>query len=410
MKKTRQFLLIILLTIVLFPAEIPAGVRILPLLNMDISGGNSFFEGEASSFAGNLHMDFVPVIRFNQRTSLLPKYTGIYTGTSVAMDIEDEDYLYQQSQDHSGSLKLIHKLSDRLKLKLSGGYITELLRETKDESWGEGLYDYDSTYGELEFEERFQTSLPFIIKAGYRYYTMRFPNYESLASEEDMELIGKNIFDTDNSSFFLKSDIFLPLDVHNRWEYSYNRSKYLDQKLVTDAGDYSEEKRLNQTHKLKCTLYYTLPESNSWRARRAGHKTYLRLFLSWKQRISNQNHFNTDVLTFISDYYSYTKLGIGPSVTVKFVPSNIKFYLGYEYSRKQYKERPVQDEDGYYEDDKFFSDTSIISLGIYYPLTKSLTLNLSGNYSDVRSNTEYEAYYSYNYSSANYLLGVSYEY
>lgn len=390
-------------------SDISAEIRVLPLVNADLSGGNSFFNGKSSSFGGNLSLDLVPVIRFSDKLSVLPRYSGKYTGSFVAMEIQDEGYLYQQIQDNIGSMKFIYKISDEIKFKTAGGYIKELLRETKDEQWGDGLYDYDSIYGETEIEKRFANSdLPFLIGAGYRFYTMRFPNYESLASKTTSytELIGEDVLDTDNNKIFVNSDIYLTRDMLSIWGYSYVQSKYLDQKIVTQTGGYSTEKRTDQIHTVKCNINYAVPESES----KKRYRKYLGMNLEYKLRLSNQNHFDTDAVQFIENYYSYYQLKCGPSITFKFIPSDLYLSFGYELSYKKYTDRPIQDTDGYYGEDKLSSSASSITLLVSYPLKPYLKTYLSGGYKKTSSDMEYETLYRYNYNSANYLIGISYEY
>src|SRR6185503_9073135 len=97
-------------------------------------------------------------------------------------------------------LKEVYSPRDSFKIKATGGVRAEFLRETKDETWGNGLFDYRKYTGGLE------TEFDFSKKAGtrfaYDYYMLTFPNYQSLESSQDptlsRELVGKDILNSGN--------------------------------------------------------------------------------------------------------------------------------------------------------------------------------------------------------------------
>src|SRR5579871_471916 len=124
-------------------------------------------------------------MKFNDQWSLVPFYIGSYNGTKQVTDLIGGGTLFQESQDHTGSLKLIRSFDNGLKLKAIGSYGAQFLRETTDESWGNGLYDNRRTSGGAEAEWSWAKDQS--VRLAYDYYAIRFPNYTSLESQGDAE-------------------------------------------------------------------------------------------------------------------------------------------------------------------------------------------------------------------------------
>ena len=92
----------------------------------------------------------------------------------------------QQTQEHSGNLKGFFA-EQVLAVQGRGGYKWTLLKETKDESWGKGLFD--SLKPSVNFEvERFVGLMGYAaedasVRLGYDIYWLDFKNFSSLESQ-----------------------------------------------------------------------------------------------------------------------------------------------------------------------------------------------------------------------------------
>src|SRR3989339_570266 len=89
--------------------------------NIYSAGGNSYYEGNASSFGGNLGLEITPAIVFNEKRALLPYYSGDYQGIKSFVRLPEGGSLYQQTQDHLFSLKMLYKKSEYFKFKTKIG-------------------------------------------------------------------------------------------------------------------------------------------------------------------------------------------------------------------------------------------------------------------------------------------------
>lgn len=388
-----------------------AEINFLPVFNFDLSGGESYFENEHSSFGGNLNVDFIPAIRLSKKTSLLPRYSFIYQGVKAAYELEDRDFLYQQSQDHLVSLRLIHKFTPKFKIKTEYAFKKEIARETKDENWGDGLYDYKNKYGSLELEKMFNgRRIPWTIRAGVGSYSVFFPNYKSLASKFGQELCGEQVFNTHDTEVFVSGEVFFNDRIYMNWGLNSLESRYNDQKIVTLSGEYINETRTDQIGSLSYGISYTPDHIYQTWGQAAEFRSRAQLNIKVKNRISNQNHYDTENLIYIAKYYDYQQVKITPSIRFQFLPSNNELNFTYGYSNKEYPERIAQSNDGNYSKEKILSQGNLYNITFLYILSKGLSLSVSGSFQRITSNMKYEKLYKYNYNTANYLVGISYEY
>ena len=81
MLKLRNILLLSSFFIIAYYLPLTAELKITPVANISLLGGQYFLEGETDSFTGNANIFFSPVINFSEKTALLPIYQGIYSGT-----------------------------------------------------------------------------------------------------------------------------------------------------------------------------------------------------------------------------------------------------------------------------------------------------------------------------------------
>ncbi len=89
-----------------------AKVELVPLVNLRLLGGQYFFGDDPEGLGGNFNLDITPAVKFSKDTVLIPSYYGSYRGTKDVTELVGGGTLYQQSQDHTLSLKLIQKLNE----------------------------------------------------------------------------------------------------------------------------------------------------------------------------------------------------------------------------------------------------------------------------------------------------------
>ncbi|MHB9156283.1 MAG: hypothetical protein ACYC5N_11465 [Endomicrobiales bacterium] len=379
-----------------------AEVQIVPLLTGQLSLGRSSI-GSDEPTGGNAVFDLSPVVRFNERTSLLPRIGVNYNGLMTETQITDYGTLYQQYVDSVASMKLIHELSPgSLKVRAEGGYKKELARETRDEEWSKGLYDFDNTFASVGLEKRTGRGS---VGIGYRYSSFVFPNYTTLASQEGQSFMGVHTFDNTVSRLFFTSRFSFSRSPRGKMVLDLGANldavNYPDQKVVDASGAYLADKRRDTvTSVTPAVAVYSFREKRD---------SSLGLAFGYTAKSSNQNYLDVDTPWFTPRYFDYREFTVQPYVTVKFHPADWRLYLGYALGRKDYTDRLAQDGNGAYTGEKASVNTGTLNLGVAYPLGERLELNFTLSSSANSSNYKYEKFYRYNFTAANVLLGLSYE-
>src|SRR6185312_5302999 len=100
----RKAVLMIAVVVVGMPLSGQA-VEIKPVIDAQILGGQNFYNGADSSFGGVTSLTAAPYMQFNDKWSLVPLYAGNYRGTKQVTDLVGGGTLFEQSQDHTFSVK-----------------------------------------------------------------------------------------------------------------------------------------------------------------------------------------------------------------------------------------------------------------------------------------------------------------
>jgi len=370
--------------------------EIISVGEVSLTGGSSMYEGSSSQSGGNFNLAFVPAVKFNEKVSLLPGYYATYRGSKSVYELIGGGTLYQDMMSHNITLRLINKISPHTKFKVRAGYLLNYFRETKDEDWGEGLFDYSKLTGGIEIEKKTAFFEKFILSLDILKVT--FPEYASLASEQ----YGKEVYPGENILDF--SGIMLYARILKRlgeksilsMNATFTMKDFPEQNIILKDASFSLDKRKDRTTYINTVFSKSLSSIFS-----------LGISASGIINRSNQNHYDAAEYKFVERFYDYNSYSCGPVFSVG---KKIRFDINYQYGIKNYKGRLAQDKDGNYTDDKVKNTSNYASLTITYPVRKNLKLKISGNYYSQSSNQDYEAVYEYNYNTSSFEAGVVYEF
>ncbi len=390
----------------LFAGNLRAATFI-PVLNGDFALGQWYFDGEESSLNGNMFLNVAPAVRFSNKFAVVPNITTNYRGTRSAEELAGGNTLFQDTWENGINVKAVHNLGARWKLRENMGYRIKWFRETTDESYGNGLYDYNIANVGLELQRNFKTGY---VALGYDFSFLQFPNYESLESSQSSDLsreyAGSNVLDADVHLVNLRAGAPFFWGIKNGIQIYYSPRMYDSQTVVLNSGLLSSEKRQDDYIGTTVSMersYKTSPKSN----------LSPMIFFSHAELDSNQNHYDAGQTYFASDFYSYKQNQIGAQLSFSLArtPAGPQvFSVGYSYSKRDYANRVTQNLDATYTSDKLYVKETNVSLGYSYPLARSLRLSINATFGRSRSNNDYEASYAYNFSNSNYLFGFHYEY
>lgn len=380
------------------------------LLQASLLGGQHFFEGENSSLAGNFNIFYSPTYTLSEKWTLVGIYQGTYRGTKEVADLAGGGTLFRELANSRVGVRAIRKLSDKWSIKGMGGGKTELLKETKDETWMKGLFDYRKADAGLEVERRIEKGSA--VRLNYSYFGLWFPNYESLESKTNLgrELAGKDTLDSSNHLATLEWE--MPVNGLGSNPTIINLSgsnllrHYPDQRTLLASGNYSTTKREDKTIYAGLNIKRPFALGANW-----GAVPFVGT--DWAQSDSNQSHQDANLAKFLPNYYDYSELR--PSAGASFIwgndPKTAKiFSFSSWYANRQYDQRLAQDVNGSYLTEKVWLKSLGVSLSASWPVgTQGTSLRALVSTVSQDSNMKYEAVYRYNFSSANYLLGFSWE-
>lgn len=397
--------LVLLLALAAVPA-VSWGSEFSAFLDAEFLGGQFFYQDTASAFGGTAALTFGPAWKMSDRSTLFASYGGSYKGFKDVHDLVGGGQLFQESMDHRLSLKWARQVSETWTFKPRLSYTKELFKETRDEKWTKGLYDYDR-YGAGLAAERNGTlaGIPSRFSAGYNAFWTRYPNYKSLSSLFGNELAavgpGSRTLDTISHDLAFES----ALGLSPRWDawlgYTVSLRNFTDQRLANSAGSYDSTLRNDFDHQLNLGSAYR-PD---WVF--GGFRPSVSLDYRLELFQSNQNHLDTNQNQFLPGYYDFLDNTVTLSGEVS-ARTKSKATLSYSYSNRAYQERLAQDGNGLYLGETLTQSTHLISLSLTYPIYRSLSARASGNWKRVMANTTYEKAYRYTFSSMNYFVGIGY--
>lgn len=383
-----------------------AEVKIIPVVDFQLLSGQCFYNGKPSNLSSNLSFNITPAIKFSDKLSIIPGITTSYKATKQTEDLAGGGTLFQDVLDNTVSARFLYKPLECFKTKLLSSYKLQNRRETEDEKFGRGLFDYNKFSNGFEIEYLFLKN--YFVRLGADYYTLRLPNYKSLESQQkadlSRELAGDNVLNTKNLApnfgFSAKPILDIKLDIN----YIYTNRNYTAQMIVLKTGLLSNDKRKDTIHIGSLSLLAPVLKQEKCKIIIA----YDNIFT---MNDSNQNHYAARKTQFIENYYDYTSNYYGPVVTFLLGTKPYAITLSYGFEKKQYKNRPVQDKNGTYDfTRKIRSETQTGTISFIYPISTNFKLKISTTYLSTQSNMQYEELFKYGYNFANYLLGFRYEY
>lgn len=390
-----------------------------PVISGSLSGGQYFFQGQRGSLGGNAALNAAGLAKLGERWSVMPMYAGSYRGTKGVDAGVGSGTLFQQQMDHTASVTGIRKIEDTTwRLKPSAGYKREFLKETRNETWGKGLFDYEKISLGLEAENMYKE--PFTWRAALDVYRVRFPNYESLESNSGVdpfgnplgrELASKHVLDTYNWQATVSGSRPWPYDDPSlvlTGSYSVLYKDFLDQRIVANTGQFERSGRKDLFQSAGGSVGRPIP----MRVFGDEGRLDLNFGLNLSYNRSNQNTFDATFAQFVPDSYSYWTVGGGPGATLSWGDKKAPVWTSasLRWSRQTYLGRLAQDEVGVYGAAKQHHDRYTFTLAYGYPIAPKFTMTFRTNILWASSNHKYQRNYSYAYRAMNYLIGVAYEY
>jgi hypothetical protein len=383
---------IIVIFLITISISVYSDTKFIPIIDADLRVGYSSVSDSNGSASGIGSLFLMPAFKFGDFDYLLPIYNFNFSASEFVIE---EETLFLRRMNNLLSIGYKHKFGSEFETKLSADGRYNFNVETKDESFGKGLYDLYDIGCSLSFSYNlFLDEKPFPINFGAKYYQRKYPNYKSL----DSSVVGKEE----------KPKDFNAVNISSSWKYkfsgiysdlSYNLliKDYLDSYSRTDQGLISDTKRKDIAHYIDLSL--ETPLSDTIIGKLDSNLTYY---------TSNVDLYDTNRLIPLPDYYTYLSFIIKPYAI--FTIGDLNLGIFYSILLRNYKDRKARESDGSYLVDNQKDMENTIGLNLKYPITKQLNAVGGISYLVSDSNMKYQEYIKYNYRILNVSVGVSYSY
>ncbi|MDE2237813.1 MAG: hypothetical protein KGK30_07980, partial [Elusimicrobia bacterium] len=301
----------------------------------------------------------------------------------------------------------------RWRIKPGASFKYEMLQQTADEALGNGLYDYMMYSAGVDFEYVVQE--PFGLRFGLDYSGVHFPNYTSLESQAATqfqgqslarELVGDHVLDTQNVLLTVSADGPLPDRLILEGTGSFLYQRYPNQHVVAPSGDLSQPLREDLITSLAGSL-------KAPRRLDDGLRLLGALDAAVSYDSSNQNSFDATQIHYLPYYYNFGELRVGPSVKIMAGPEDkaVVLSMGFTYWYRRYPYRPTQDPSSgvYNPGSPTHTHDWMFSSSLSYPMAPHFGMLLAFQFGRAESNQTFQQFYRYDYDTANYLIGFSYD-
>ena len=384
------------------PVTAASAVELIPGAKVSVMGGQFFFQGESTSFNGNADWSFTPGLKLTERDLLIPIVSGQYRRTREVQELIGGGFLTQETRDNTLGLRWIRLMNPEWNVKTTVSYKNEMLTESVSEKLGAGLFDYHKAAASLEFE-RIGEGTVRSVRQSLGAYAVRFYHYRALSAETSELGAEVNAGDRvlDFSAYEYSAAVDLVPNEKTLVSLSVMASlrPYRDQKVVTVSGTYLGRNRFDAYMAGAASARRALPE---WGALESS----LGLNAAYSRLESDQHNYDAQNTRFNPGYYDYGEISAGPFIAARW-RRRAGATLSYDWSRRAYDHRPLQDAAGTYGDRAIRLDTHTLSLSASWALGRGFSLIGQGTYRRSTSNMLYESSYRYNYWTANYYAGVS---
>lgn len=350
--------------------------------------------------------------KVNEQDRLIALYNGSFRKDNIFIRQDEGSQSSNQLLSHNLSAAYQKYFGETFVFKPVFFYDTVFVKETADESLGDGLYDYEDLGGGFENTHLFaggDGQLNRKLTYGFSVFQREYPNYqtlEALSSRQPLEDKEKDFIGYKTDASWRAPWWF---ETTGRLSGTALVKDYTD-KLTVDANGIREsDNRLDFYYEFEGTVLKPVTETLN-----AGFAS------AWKHNLSNLDFYdtrNTLALTddrFFENYYDYFAYELRPFITVegpKFVaeakPSSLQ--VSYTFEKTFYPGRTAQDISGVLLGEDQEDRNGKTSVQLTVPLSRQWSWILAASHEKQVSNQKFERTFLYSYESWSVLSGVSFE-
>jgi len=372
-------------------SQVFSGIEFVPYYNYQFIEGISMSPEGKYGFLVNLSNDIGTIIKPFEKHSFIGFYSIKYQGPGLKKQ-EGREFS-ERYLDHLFVARHHWDLGGGIKLKNQLDIMMEARRSGANETWSNGLYNFNRYGGSSYLNKKFG-DIDF--DGFFKYHFMTFPNYTDLLDElqegaDPSASEGKqnsHIFEIGGQGSRGKNTVSISMI-----EQIYTQQKVVVEQVQEDGTYYSDKKQNDISFTLSGKRKEILSERSV---------VYPEVSFLYKNSNQNYQHFETVTDTvavhYIENYYDYYDVALSVPVTLA-LSEKWSFIFSPEISYKAYLNREPRDESGNFLEGKKQSRVlGIYTAGFKNQIGESSSSMLFFTYQNQSSNMEYERYISYNYS------------
>lgn len=340
-------------------------------------------------------------------------YSGTFNRTSQVVNQEEGGRRTETTQSHSLTTALKFNPNEDWSIRPLFFSDWVFVNETNDESFGEGLYDYQDVGGGVELTKNSLATTTQLDqwRFGFRYFDRQYPNYRSLIGQFDP----RSQVQEDREKDFAGYKLNLGFESATEKDWSWGLEgivlyKDFYDKRTIDSNGIRSANDTRQDFLNYINAYVSHPVNPNWSLRLDGQVSV---------NISDLDFYdtkNTASLTdddFIKNYFDYYSFTLRPTILYqKEIGKDriLGFSASYDFTALTYPDRKTQNTAGAYLSDTEEDYTHTFSARFSYPINKYISWVSTASYTFAESNQDYEAFYLYSYDLWSVLSGVSIKY
>lgn len=380
-------------------------------LEAELLGGYSEVVGHDGEFSSIDSWLVSPNWKMNDSLYWINVYNGSYNRSAQVVSQEEGGRQTQETQTHSIATSLKKFINDKWSLRPLFFADWVLVNETRDENFGDGLYDYRQLGGGLESSwETFKSaSREDNLRLGFRYLRREYPNYRSLLSLFNPNgSIETNEKDLDGYKINLSHDTKSKSDWSWGLEGIFFFKDYTDKKTIDSNGIRTSDTREDFVE--GANVYISHPVQTNFIFRLDGQ------FQATQSNLDFYDTHNTPGFSdddFVKDYFDNFTFLVKPSLTYfqKWGEDrNFTVTADYTFNALHYTGRKAQNTAGQYQADDQQDYTHIFTGKVNVPATPNISWVSFGSYAVGDSNQDFESFYLYNYDLWTAVTGISFKY
>lgn len=377
-------------------AAAPEDSRIFtPYFDMTLSQA-AFLPSEGNIFSGgNINTQVGLLSKITQADRLFALYNFNYSGQGFAP--QDSKQFTDRSMGHGFTFEYRRNVIDRLRVRPGVAFNTEYRRSGANEVWKNGLYNMNSSGGQLAADYIFDEEKNGYVTLQYLFRSIKFPNYTDLLSEF------QNAGNAAETSGGLQDQTMGQVSLRPSWNkffggLTYTVQNYKNQKVVAASGVYGDIKQKDTDTMLDFGFHHSL-----W---------ILEIYpvVSYTMHESNQNFMKYKFLgdtapEFASGYYNFKEMNLSVPVDLNITS---KWAIGgaMNIQRRAYDKRYARNADNNFTTSKQVNTMTTLTGSIRKRINEVAMVRLFGSVIVAASNNKFERYLPYNYNGNSF--GVAY--